>query len=71
MWSLGVIMTCILRGKPLYGNVFEHLSRWNIQDIYNIPISNEAQDLLNKMLEPKCSKRISLEKCLEHEWFEI
>lgn len=69
VWSLGIIMYCLLSGKPLYGNVFEYLSRNSYLNMWDI--SDEGKDMLTKMLEPKCFERISLQDCKDHEWFKI
>ena len=66
VWSLGIIMYCLVVGKPLYSNVFSHLSEPDSLDY--IDISPEGKDLLIGMLEPKCSDRISLQDCKEHIW---
>jgi len=34
-------------------------------------VSDEAKDLVTKMLEMNPKKRLSAQKCLNHEWFEI
>jgi serine/threonine protein kinase len=69
VWSLGIITYCLIVGKPLYNNVFEYLTRNSYLNMWDL--SDEGKDILNKMLKPKCSERISLEECLKHDWLKI
>ena len=75
LWSIGVIMFILLTGEPPFnGNTDEEILE-NVRNGYvdfstSIfqEISEEAKDLLSKLLEKNPSKRISAVEALEHPW---
>jgi serine/threonine protein kinase len=76
IWSLGVILHLLLKGKlPFKGANRDELIR-KIQDgSINLDdskeawkISEEAKDLLSKMLSKDVHKRLTAEQVLEHPW---
>ncbi|CAG9316828.1 unnamed protein product [Blepharisma stoltei] len=74
IWSAGVILYTIIQGKPPYqGNnaktlLKDYKRRINFEDNNWILESSELKDLLSKMLEFDCNKRISAEDALNHPW---
>ncbi|KAJ3052841.1 hypothetical protein HK097_005568 [Rhizophlyctis rosea] len=72
VWSLGCMLVTILTGKPPFEsqavrNTLERVSRVD----YRLPdgLSNEAKDLIHRMLQKDPKKRIPLEKVLSHSFF--
>lgn len=76
LWSLGVIMYVLLKGKFPFGGsdterIFANIKK-GIFDITSPPfdhISKEAIDLIKKLLVINPNKRISAEEALNHKWF--
>lgn len=76
LWSCGVILYILLCGRmPFGGNDNREIFR-NIQKGHydmNIPpfptVSNEAKDLIDKLLQQDPNKRLSAEDALQHPWF--
>ena len=76
LWSCGVIMYILLSGRPPFNGdsdeeIINRIMR-NKLDLEKYPwsiISNEAKDLLKKLLEFDANKRISAEEALNHNWF--
>ncbi len=75
IWSAGVILYILLSGEPPFNgsnnkNIYYKISTYK----YNFPenkwnnISNEAKDLISKILVPE-EQRISADDILNHEWF--
>ena len=74
IWSLGIIIYEILIGKtPFETQHFEELLRKLNKLDYsfpkNIKISDDAKDLISKILVEDPSKRPTLEQILEHQFF--
>ena len=75
LWSIGVIMFILLTGEPPFNGSNDEEILQNVKNGYvdfstSIfqEISNEAKDLLSKLLEKVPSKRISAIEALEHPW---
>lgn len=76
-WSMGVVMFIMLSGKPPFGGK-------NNNDILNsvltgtydfsLPIwkmiSNEAKDLISKLLERQADMRLTAEEAYQHPWIQ-
>lgn len=78
IWSIGVILFCMVTGNrsyerpqnsdPLYywmtHNLHHLLQQWNILDV----LSKGCLDLLQRILQPNPNRRISLDEILDHPW---
>lgn len=77
IWALGILLHILLTGfVPLGGRTFEEVKeeirvyqglvfeyeRWK-------GVSSEAKDLVRKMLDADCCKRITAAEALKHPWF--
>ena len=78
MWSCGVIMYILLTGKPPFGGINDEEILLKVKkgkfDLAKYPwgvISNEAKDLIKKLIEVDPTKRLSAEDALQHPWFEL
>ena len=77
LWSVGVIMYRMLFNKlPNLGSGKEEIlktlrtGRFELEKAdKSLAISQESQNLLNRLLEKNPSKRIKLLEALEHKWF--
>lgn len=78
VWSLGVILFIMLCGYPpfegdnnkeIFKRVLQQKLEFDPED-WTI-VSNEAKDLISKMLNKEPKSRISVIECLEHPWFKI
>ena len=76
VWSLGVITFLLLSGKPPFnGPSDQHILKKVYSGKFSMDgpewesISDEAKDLIRKMLIYNPDERISAKKCLEHPWF--
>ena len=76
-WSAGVILYMTLVGvAPFDGHTDEDIIRrikigkYNKQDIRFVEHSEEAKDLVYKLLEKNIDKRLSAKEALNHPWFE-
>ena len=78
VWSLGVILYIMLCGYPpfegdnnkeIFKRVLQQKLEFDPED-WDV-ISDEAKDLIGKMLNKEPSKRISVIECLSHPWFDI
>jgi len=76
VWSCGVIMYFILCGHPpFYGSTEKRILEKVVKGLYEFKdsewdgISEDAKDLIRKMLEYSPEKRLSAEEALNHPWF--
>ena len=76
-WSVGVILYMTLVGvAPFDGRTDEDIikrikiGKYNKNDIRFIEHSEEAKDLVYKLLEKNIDKRLSAKEALSHPWFE-
>ena len=78
IWSCGVIMYILLSQRPPFGGrddfeIMETVKKGKY-DLSSPPfdkVSNEAKDLIKKMLTMDINQRISAEEALKHPWFQI
>ena len=77
IWSIGVLLYFILHGYSPFGSIEENVNydeiiRNIIIDKFKIDpklnLSNECIDLINKLLEFDCNKRINIKQILIHPW---
>lgn len=76
VWSCGVIMYFILCGHPpFYGSTEKRILEKVVKGLYEFKnsewegISEDAKDLIRKLLEYDPEKRLSAEDALNHPWF--
>ncbi len=78
LWSCGVIMYIMLTGKPPFNGknekeIFDKIHKGKF-DMESYPwgiISENAKDLIKKLLLIDTKKRLSAEEALKHNWFTI
>ena len=77
VWSCGIIMYILLTGLPPFNGENDEEIMTKIMngkfDMNKYPwpiISSEAKDLIKRLLEFDCNKRITAEEALQHPWFE-
>jgi len=77
MWSIGVVLYVLLSGTPPFpGNNDKEILKAVAKGAYDFDgdewnnISEDAKDLINKLLTYDPVKRISAKEALEHKWFE-
>lgn len=75
MWSVGVIIFLLLAGNlPFMGRSQKELFRkivigkYQFQDDSWSDVSNDARDIVERLLVTDPDKRISARECLEHPW---
>jgi len=76
LWSCGVILYILLSGKPPFAGKSDdvilekiRIGKYNMQIKEFDNISNEAKDLIQKLLEKNPKKRLSAQEALKHNWF--
>ena len=76
LWSIGVILYILLTGRPPFdGNddeeILENVKK-GVYDKWAYPypiLSNQAKDLISKLLQYDPKKRLNAEQALDHPWF--
>lgn len=75
VWSLGVIMFLILSGKPPFNGVNDQIilkkvyeGKYSMDGPEWQEISEDAKDLIRRMLTLDYGKRASAKECLDHRW---
>lgn len=75
IWSCGVILYILLVGYPPFdGETTEEIlecvqdGKYSLKEDEWNNISNEAKDLVSKMLTYDYKKRVSTQECLDHPW---
>ena len=76
IYSLGVIMYFLLKGSLPFSDIKSEVIKENVlnkelnldKDLNGIYISDQAKDLLSKLLEKDQKKRICLKKAKSHPW---
>lgn len=78
LWSVGIILFLVLRAKlPFHdqtkNKIIARILRQNVQmvDSQWQKISNEAKDLIKKLLKKNPKSRITVEQAMLHPWFEL
>ena len=78
IWSCGVILYILLCGyAPFYGEKDEDIYQQVLKGDYDFPkeewdhVSEEAKNLVKKMIEKDPTKRISALEALQDDWFKI
>ncbi|OMJ71664.1 hypothetical protein SteCoe_30060 [Stentor coeruleus] len=78
IWSIGIIMHILLSGKIPFDNLNENETinkirngRYDIKGPEWDCVSPYAVDLIRKLLEPKPEFRITVQKALNHKWFNV
>jgi serine/threonine protein kinase len=73
IWSLGVLLFCILTGAmPFKASTIDNLHKLIIKGEFEFPENNqltsEAKDLIKRMLVVNPDKRITIEEVIKHKW---
>lgn len=77
MWSIGVILYIMLGGQPPFGGSDKQIMKavergiWEFKGVIWDSISEEAKDLVSKLMEKDVKVRISAVDALAHPWFEM
>lgn len=73
IWSMGVLLYAILSGTvPFRAKTLQELHKLILRCKYQMPdnISDEAKDLIKRMLNPIPHLRITLDEIKQHPWFD-
>lgn len=76
MWSVGVLLYVLLTGCSPFGGdskqeTFCNISQCNLdfpEDLFE-DVSEDAKDLMRKLMVKEPSKRLTAQQCLLHRWF--
>jgi calcium-dependent protein kinase len=78
MWSVGIILYVLLTGvHPFTAEDLEKLfyqiaeGKWNMMVLGRSHCSNEAKDLVEKLLVVSEKERLSADEALQHPWFKL
>ena len=76
IWSVGVILYMLIAKKPPFNgknneDIFEKITNedYNKHSTNLLEFSEEARDLIGKLLEKNIDKRLSAKEALNHPWF--
>ena len=72
MWSLGVLLYVVLAGELPFDNNYlsQQILSADVQFRSSVwkTISNEAKDLIKKLIVKDPSKRLTIHQALQHPW---
>lgn len=73
MWSIGVILYLFVCGQPPFDGqshdvIFRSIKRGSFHYPSDATISDQVKDLINKLLVPDPTKRLSARQALAHPW---
>ncbi|XP_034937580.1 serine/threonine-protein kinase 17B-like [Chelonus insularis] len=78
MWSVGVLLYVLLTGCSPFGGdtkqeTFCNISRCHLDFPHDLfeDVSEEARDLMSKLMVKDASQRLTVTECLQHPWFSL
>ena len=78
MWSCGVILYILLCGYPPFNGATDKqimdkgaTGKYDFSQVEWMGVSDEAKDLIRKMMEYNPQNRYSADQALNHKWFKI